>query len=103
MYVVMNRISVPAEHAPTFERLFTASFEHLRGVSGLERVTLQRPSKPDQPYVSTMEFDTPESFRAWMSSGSFRASHAVPEGTPREAMGTNSLVETFETISDITY
>ncbi|TSA85466.1 antibiotic biosynthesis monooxygenase [Deinococcus detaillensis] len=103
MYVVMNRLPIPAGHAPAFEQMFTASFEHMKGVPGLQRITLQRPSKPDQPYVSTMEFENADAFRAWMGSPSFRASHAVPDGTPEGAMGRGSVIETFDTIADLNF
>ena len=50
-----------------------------------------------------MEWESAQAFQDWMKSGSFRASHALPEGAPREAMGSNSVIETFETISDLRY
>ncbi|ASN82686.1 antibiotic biosynthesis monooxygenase family protein [Deinococcus ficus] len=103
MFVVHNRITVPAEHASTFEQMFTDSFKHLASFPGLTRTTLQRPRQPDQPYVSTMEWESAEAFQDWMKSGSFRASHALPEGAPRDAMGSSSVIETFETISDLRY
>ena len=103
MYVVYNRLPVPAEHAQAFENMFNASFEHLKGVPGLLRTTLQRPTKPEQPYISTMEWASQADFMTWMQSDSFRASHVMPEGTPKEAMGKGSVIETYDTITDLKF
>lgn len=78
MFIVSNRIEVPAESdaAEQFETVFVESMRTtLAGVPGLHRVTLQRPAVSGLPYVSTMEFDCQEDFRAWVTSDSFRASH----------------------------
>ncbi len=83
--------------------MFVASFEHLKNVPGLLRTSLQRPTKPEQPYVSTMEWENQAAFMAWMKSDSFRASHVMPEGMPKEAMGAGGSIETFETISDLKF
>ncbi|HEU5433237.1 MAG TPA: antibiotic biosynthesis monooxygenase [Thermomicrobiales bacterium] len=77
MYVVQNRIEVPAAAASEFEQTFVANMrDTLAGVPGLHRSMLLRPTKPEQPYVATMEFDSPEDFMAWMNSDAFKAAHA---------------------------
>jgi len=75
VYVVVNRISVDPDRAEDFAEIFAASMAHLEGVPGLSRSLLLAPAKPGQPFMSTMEFDTSEDFRAWLKSDSFRASH----------------------------
>ena len=77
MYVVHNRIEVGPADAEAFENAFTTSMRTtLGGVPGLRRSLLMRPARPGQPYVSTMEFDFQDDFKAWMKSDSFRAAHA---------------------------
>jgi heme-degrading monooxygenase HmoA len=77
MYIVQNRIEVPAEGAAEFERGFVANMRAtLSGVPGLRRSALLRPTKPEQPYVAAMEFDSADDFMAWMRSDAFRAAHA---------------------------
>jgi heme oxygenase (mycobilin-producing) len=56
VFVVHNRIEVPAEGADAFERAFTESMRTtLAGVPGLRRSLLMRPAGPNAPYVSTLE------------------------------------------------
>ena len=91
MFVVTNRITVAPENAAAFEETFSASMrDHLDGVPGLTRATLQRPEAPGLPYVSTMEFGSREEFVAWMRSDSFRASHSDPAAA---GMQSSSKVE----------
>ena len=76
MYVVHTRISVPPEGADAFQEVFVTSMrETLGGVPGLERALLLKPTAEDQPWISTMEFDTKENYAAWVKSDSFKASH----------------------------
>lgn len=91
MYIVTNRIEVPAETATAFEETFAASMKNtLAGVPGLHRATLLRPEAPGLPYVSTMEFASKDDFLAWMRSDSFRASHSDPKAA---GMQSRSKVE----------
>ncbi|MBH0121683.1 antibiotic biosynthesis monooxygenase family protein [Rhodococcus sp. NPDC003382] len=99
MFIVTNRIPVPAETAEAFEKVFVESMNTtLAGVPGLHRTTLQRPVGDDAPYVSTMEFDTREDFLAWLKSDSFRASHSDPNAPGMQAP---SAVEQHELIADV--
>ncbi len=99
MYVVHNRIEVAAGEAEAFERAFVGSMRAtLAGVPGLRRSLLMRPASPNQPYVSTMEFDSKDDFRAWMKSDSFRAAHA---DTDAAGMQAPSAIETFDVIEDV--
>lgn len=97
MYVVHNRISSPENEA--FEETFAGAMRStLVGVPGLIRSTLMRPSEAGQPYVSTMEFDSKESFTAWMRSDSFRASHPNVDAPGMDAP---SSIEAFTVIEDV--
>ena len=99
MFVVHNRIDAPAEVAPAFEAAFVQSMRTtLAGVPGLVRSTLMKPAGEGQPYISTMEFDTPESFRAWMGSDSFRAAHA---NAAAPGMRAPSAIETYTIVEDV--
>jgi heme-degrading monooxygenase HmoA len=99
MFVVHNRIEAPAEIAETFEKNFVESMRAtLAGVPGLVRSTLMRPAESGQPYVSTMEFDSKESFFNWMKSDSFRSSHS-DSGAP--GMQAPSAIESFTVIEDV--
>ena len=99
MFVVHNRIDAPAEMAEAFEQQFAESMRtNLSGVPGLVRSTLMRPTKEGQPYVAAMEFDSKESFMAWMQSDSFRASHANADAPGMQA-ATN--LESFTVVEDI--
>ncbi|MEZ5150110.1 antibiotic biosynthesis monooxygenase family protein [Rhodococcus zopfii] len=99
MFIVTNRIPVPAEGAEAFEKVFVESMNTtLAGVPGLHRTTLQRPVGDDAPYVSTMEFDTRDDFFAWLKSDSFRAAHSDPDAPGMQAP---SAIEQHELIADV--
>ena len=64
MYVVHNRIDVPADAVDGFEKAFVESMQTtLAGVPGLQRSTLLKPAASgpsattDAPYVASMEFE----------------------------------------------
>ena len=98
MYVVHNRIEVTSEQAAVFEEAFSASMRTtLGGVPGLHRSLLLRPAKPGDPYVSTMEFDSAEDFRAWMKSDSFKAAHSDVQAPGMQAP---SAIEFFDVLED---
>ncbi len=100
LYVIMNRITVPAGTAEAFETAFIDSMRTtLSGVPGLHRTTLMRPAGPNLPYVSTMEFDSKDDFMAWMKSDSFRAAHSDEQAPGMQAP---SAVESYDLIEDIT-
>lgn len=97
MYVVQNRIMAPIDSS--FEEGFAQSMRaNLAGVPGLIRSALMRPSESDQPYVATMEFESKESFLAWMSSDSFRAAHANVDAPGMQAPTT---LETYTIVEDV--
>ena len=99
MFVVHNRSEVPAEGADAFEQAFTESMRTtLGGVPGLRRSLLMRPNNPDAPYVSTMEFDSQDDFRAWMKSESFAAAHA---DTQAPGMQAPTSIELFTVLEDV--
>jgi len=99
MFVVHNRIEVPNEGSEAFERAFTESMRTtLAGVPGLRRSLLMRPAGPNAPYVSTMEFDSQDDFRAWLKSDSFAASHS---DTQAPGMQAPSAIELFSVIEDV--
>ncbi|WP_432558959.1 antibiotic biosynthesis monooxygenase family protein [Granulicoccus sp. GXG6511] len=101
MYIVSNRINVGADGAGAFEKVFTESMRTtLAGVPGLHRVTLQRPARPGLPYVSTMEFDSADDFKAWLGSDSFKKSHSDDQAPGMQAP---SEVEMHELIEDISF
>ncbi|SHL13863.1 Heme-degrading monooxygenase HmoA [Pseudonocardia thermophila] len=98
MYIVHNRLDVPAEEAEAFEKVFVDSMRAtLGGVPGLRRSQLLRPTKPGAPYISTMEFDSEEDFRAWMRSDSFKAAHSDAQSPGMQAP---SSIEFFNVIED---
>lgn len=106
MFVVMNRINVEPEKADGFEKVFSSTMQKTLGnIPGLLRSTLLRPGRPDQPWVSTMEFVDEAAFGAWMSSPAFQAAH---RHAPRESESTDgnpvagNNIETFTVITDIT-
>lgn len=79
MYIVTNRIDVPAERAEAFEERFIGNMRNnLPQVVGLARATLDRPVDESTPYKVTMEFEAEADFEAWKSSEAFRASHSRP-------------------------
>ncbi|MGD9701448.1 MAG: antibiotic biosynthesis monooxygenase [Acidimicrobiia bacterium] len=99
MYVIHNRIDVPADTAEAFERVFVDSMRNLDGVPGLHRSTLLKPAAEGQPYVSTMEFETKDAFLAWLQSDSFKASHADAQAP---GMRAPSAIESFTVLEDTT-
>ncbi|TWP51783.1 antibiotic biosynthesis monooxygenase [Lentzea tibetensis] len=100
MFIATNRLFVPAERAEEFERHFRDNMRtFLPGVPGLLRSTLLRPTRPDQPYVSTNEFESEEDFRAWVASDSFKQAHARNSGIARHVTG--NAVECFSPIEDL--
>lgn len=98
MYIVHNRIEVTAEQAASFEETFTTSMRAtLSGVPGLQRSLLLRPAKPGGPYVSTMEFESADDFRAWMRSDSFKSAHSDSQAPGMQAP---SAIEFFDVLED---
>lgn len=99
MFVVHNRIDVPVGDEEQFVAAFTASMrETLAGVPGLRRSMLLKPSGPNEVYVSTMEFDAKEDFRAWMKSDSFAAAHSDQQAAGMQAP---SAIEMFTVVEDV--
>ena len=94
MYIVTNRIDVPAERAAAFEERFIGNMRNnLPKVAGLARATLDRPVDKNTPYKVTMEFEAESDFEAWKGSEAFRASHARPAGAPAEAPAPDTAAE----------
>lgn len=101
MFIVSNRIDVTTEQAEAFERVFLDSMRTtLKGVDGLNRVTLQRPERTGLPYISTMEFDSADGFKAWMRSDSFRKAHSDDRAAGMQAP---SAVEMHTLIEEISF
>ena len=95
MYVVMNRLDVAGSD---FERTFGDSMRaHLPGVPGLRRATLLQPAHGTESYVSVMEFEDEDAFKAWTRSDSFRAAHTSSGDQPPVP----SAIETFRTVVDV--
>lgn len=86
MYVVTNRLKVPAERAVSFEQAFVETMHGLRDVPGSVRSQLLRPGKGSDEYLSVTEFDTKEHFEAWLRSDHFRQSH-IPRGVQTDPTG----------------
>jgi heme-degrading monooxygenase HmoA len=102
MFVVHNRIDVPAEGAEGFEAHFTERMRStLAGVGGLQRATLMKPSEAGLPYVATMEFDSRDSFLGWMRSDAFKHAHAgtASEGGPQADVP--SAVESYTILEEV--
>jgi len=99
VYIVHNRIDVPADQTDAFEEAFTTSMRTtLDGVTGLTRTTLLKPTKEGQPWVSTMEFATKDDFMAWLGSDSFKAAHANVKAPGMQAP---AGIESFDVVSDV--
>ena len=101
MFVVHNRIEVPADVADAFEQAFALSMRaNLVGVPGLRRSLLMRPTGPNTPFVSTMEFDSQDDFRAWMKSDSFAAAHSDTQAPGMQAPSSIEFFDVIETFTD---
>jgi heme-degrading monooxygenase HmoA len=103
MFVVHNRIDVPADEAEGFVRHFAERMRSTLGdVAGLQRATLMKPSEAGMPYVATMEFDSRDSFLGWMRSDAFKHAHAgtAPEGGPQPDVP--STVESYTILEAVT-
>jgi heme oxygenase (staphylobilin-producing) len=98
MYVVVNRIRVEPGRGEEFAASFAESMSHLEGVEGLRRSTLLAPSSPDGEFMSTMEFDSQEHFRAWVRSESFALAHAAV--VDAEVVSANA-VETYDLHTEV--
>ena len=85
MYVVVNTLEITPDSDEAFEKAFIDSMAHLEGVPGLGRSTLMRPEGASSTYLSTMEFDSRESFMAWLRSDSFKASHSDDQAPGMQA------------------
>ncbi len=106
MYIVMNRLEVPAEQAGAFEERFSANMTNtLAGVAGLHRSALLRPHRDQDPYVAVMEFDSEESFRGWLASDAFRAAHGHGPrngGDDGAGDGPGPSVSSYEVVTEVT-
>lgn len=105
MYVAMNRIPVPAEHAEIFEQHFSRAMDGTLGeVPGLVRSTLLRPATEGAPYVAQITFDSEESFQGWLSSDAFRAAHGHgPSGGSggSDSSGGGPNVAAYEVVNEV--
>lgn len=106
MFVVHNRIDVPAEQAEGFEQHFAERMRTtLAGVAGLRRSALLKPSEAGKPYLATMEFDSRESFTSWTQSDAFRHAHAgtASEGGPQGGApgGPPPSVDAYSVVEDV--
>jgi heme-degrading monooxygenase HmoA len=100
VYIVMNRLEVPAEQAETFEARFGGNMTAtLVGVPGLRRAALLRPNRDEDPYVAVMEFDDETAFQGWLQSDAFRAAHGHG---PREGGGPGPAVSSYEVVTEVT-
>ncbi|MFZ3417723.1 antibiotic biosynthesis monooxygenase family protein [Arthrobacter sp. 3Tela_A] len=97
MYVVVNTLEITPDTAEAFEKAFIDSMAHLEGVPGLGRSTLMRPEGASNTYLSTMEFDSKESFMAWLRSDSFKASHSADQAPGMQAP---NAVASYSVIKD---
>ena len=105
MYVVHNRIDVPADAVDGIEKVFVESMQTtLAGVPGLLRSTLLKPAASgpsaaaDGPYVATMEFESKDAFLAWLKSDSFKAAHSDDQAP---GMLGPSAIESFTLVEDV--
>lgn len=85
MYSVINHIPVKPEHHEAFEARFQASLVHMEGVPGFVRVDVWRPApagppggEPPVTFMVQTVWESPEAFRGWIGSDSFKASHKDP-------------------------
>jgi heme-degrading monooxygenase HmoA len=86
MYTVINHIRVVPAHREAFEERFRQNLAHMKGVAGFVAVQVWRPAgetKPDaaypgDAYMIQTTWEDEASFRGWVGSPSFRASHAQP-------------------------
>jgi len=99
VYIVMNRLEVPAEQAAAFEARFGGNMAStLDGVSGLRRAALLRPHRDEDPYVAVMEFEDEAAFQGWLQSDAFRAAHGHG---PREGGGPGPSVSSYEVVTEV--
>ena len=86
MYIAMNRFRIHAGHEADFEKIWSERDSYLDEVPGFREFHLLRGETLDEitTYVSHSVWESPESFRAWTRSESFRKAHGqaqTPEGT----------------------
>lgn len=102
MYIVTNRIDVPAERAEAFEERFIGNMRNnLPKVEGLTRATLDRPVDENTPYKVTMEFEAESDFEAWKNSEAFRASHTRPAAAADAAPAEKPQTEDVRSVTGI--
>lgn len=92
-YVVVNRLTVPAEQAATLEQRFAARAGTVDQAPGFEHFELLRPVGGTKDYLVYTRWDTVESYRAWRESQDFAAGH----GGGRPA-ATGSQIWEFEVV-----
>ncbi|MGR3366114.1 MAG: antibiotic biosynthesis monooxygenase family protein [Sagittula sp.] len=92
MYLAMNRFTVPLENAAEFEELWLSRESRLQDMEGFVSFHMLKGPETDGRvlYASHTVWQTEAHFRAWTTSGEFRASHAragqtrkLHEGAPR--------------------
>lgn len=92
MYLAMNRFTVTLENAAEFEELWLNRESHLQDMDGFVSFHMLKGPEEDGHilYASHTVWQSESHFRAWTTSGAFRASHAragqtrkLHEGAPR--------------------
>ncbi len=92
-YVVVNTLTVPAEHAQTLEQRFAARAGAVDRAPGFEHFELLRPVSGTDTYLVYTRWDTAESYQQWRESQEFAAGHGG--GQP---VATGSQIWEFEVV-----
>ena len=78
MYVMMNRITVPEDDRPHFEKLFKTRARAVDKMPGFIRAQMLRPQK-GSTYVIMTHWESEQSFLDWTRSDEFELGHKRAE------------------------
>lgn len=95
--VKINAISVPEGAGPELERRF-AKRNGVEQMPGFLRFELLRPVSGEDRYFVVTHWDSEESFQNWVSSNSFRSSHARAESPDNKPVSTHAQLLAFEVV-----
>ena len=86
MISVVNRIYVNPDFAELFEQRFMHRTSLMDSVPGFVSFQLMRPLQKETPYVVQTFWESRDAFHGWMSSDSFKKSHAQSSTLPKYGM-----------------
>ncbi len=98
MFIVTNRLFVADEYAEEVESRFASRRAAMKEQPGFIRMMVLKSMGKETPWAIQTQWQDQASFKTWVQSDDFKASHANP--LPKEAFTAPGGIEQHEVIID---